>query len=303
LLLLSFAAAAESLGGSTAMTAMHGLKLVSVAIVAQAVWSMARALCPDVPRAVIACATAAAALFLPTPLTQMAGIVLGGVAGALLVRAQATPASQLPQLVSRKAGALALVFFASLFAGLLVLRTARPNGLLAMLEAFYRAGALVFGGGHVVLPLLHGSFVTNGWVSNDAFLAGYGAAQAVPGPLFTFAAYVGAVASPSPQPIIGAAVGIIGIFLPGLLMMAGALPFWGAMRSHPSARRAVAGVNAAVVGLLAAALCTPVWTSAVLGATDITLAVAGFVLLTFFRLPPLVIVALTVIGSVVASLF
>jgi chromate transporter len=298
LLLLSFAALAGSLGGSMAVTIMHGLKLVSVSIVAQAVWSMARALCPDLQRVLIACVTGAAILLLSTPLTQTAAIVLGGIAGVLLVPTQAMPASQLPQLITRKAGTIALALFAALFIGLLVLRSYRPDGLVAMFEAFYRSGALVFGGGHVVLPLLHGSFVTNGWVSNDAFLAGYGAAQAVPGPLFTFAAYLGAVASPSPQPVMGAAIGIAGIFLPGLLMMSGALPFWGAMRSHPSARRAMAGANAAVVGLLAAALCTPVWTGAVFDVADAVLAVGGFVLLVFFRLPPLIVVVLTVVASV-----
>src|SRR5262249_23766196 len=169
---------------------------------------------------------------------------------------------------------------------------------VALFDAFYRSGALVFGGGHVVLPLLREAFVAPGWVGDDAFLAGYGAAQAVPGPLFTFAAYLGAVVHPTPHGIAGAALGLFGIFLPGLLILLGVLPFWDSLRKRVAAQAAMRGVNAAVVGLLGAALYNPLWTSSVKGPGDFALAIFGFILLTAWRLPPLVVVIVSALGGV-----
>jgi chromate transporter len=169
---------------------------------------------------------------------------------------------------------------------------------LALFDAFYRAGALVFGGGHVVLPLLRSAVVGPGWVSDDAFLAGYGAAQAVPGPLFTFAAYLGAVMRPEPNGLPGAAIALAGVFLPGLLLVAGALPFWDALRQRALAQAALRGANAAVVGILGAALYHPVWTSAILSPRDFALAVVGFVLLAVWQAPPWLVVVLTAAGGV-----
>ena len=171
----------------------------------------------------------------------------------------------------------------------------------ALFEAFYRSGALVFGGGHVVLPLLREAFVTPGWVSDDAFLAGYGAAQAVPGPLFTFAAYLGAVVRPPPHGLAGAALGLIAIFLPGLLILTGMLPFWDRFRRWASAQAMMRGVNAAVVGLLGAALYTPVWTSSVHTPGDFATALIGFVLLTVWRAPPLIVVVFSALAGIALS--
>ena len=193
--------------------------------------------------------------------------------------------------VSKTAGAIALAAFLVLLLGLPVLRSLTGSSGIALFDAFYRSGALVFGGGHVVLPLLRDAFVTPGWVSDDAFLAGYGAAQAVPGPLFTFAAYLGTVVAAEPHGLAGAVLGLIGIFLPGMLVLLGALPFWDSFRKRAGTQAVMRGVNAAVVGLLGAALYNPVWTSAVHGPRDFGIALVGFVLLVVWRAPPLVVVA------------
>jgi chromate transporter len=204
--------------------------------------------------------------------------------------------------VSRAVGFAALTAFFLLLIGLPVLRGFMASQAIALFEAFYRSGALVFGGGHVVLPLLSEAVVKPGWVSEDAFLAGYGAAQAVPGPLFTFAAYLGAVVHSPPNGLAGAALGLIAIFLPGVLILMGTLPFWDAFRKRAGAQAMMRGVNAAVVGLLAAALYNPVWTSAVNTPGDFGLALVGFVLLTVWQTPPLVVVAITALGGVVLAL-
>jgi chromate transporter len=200
--------------------------------------------------------------------------------------------------VSRTAGLVALAAFFLLLAGLPLLRIVTGSDSVALLDAFYRSGALVFGGGHVVLPLLREAFVTPGWVGDDAFLAGYGAAQAVPGPLFTFAAYLGTVVSPLPHGLAGAVLGVIAIFLPGMLILTGCLPFWDSFRTRPAAQAAMRGINAGVVGLLGAALYSPVWTSSVRAPGDFAVALVGFVLLTVWRAPPLVVVALSAAGGV-----
>ena len=298
--LVLFAYGATVLSGPIGVGLIHGLKLVAVAIVAQAVWGMARVLCPDRERASIAVAAALIILLFSTsPVAQIAAIALGGVAGLWLCRAELPPATgHIAVPVSRTTGFLALAVFFLLLAGLPVLRGLGLWPGAALFEAFYRSGALVFGGGHVVLPLLREAFVTPGWISDDAFLAGYGAAQAIPGPLFSFAAYLGAVVRPSPHGLFGAALGLIGIFLPGLLILVGTLPFWDALRKRASARAVMRGVNAAVVGLLGAALYNPVWTSSVKLPGDFAIALVGFVILTVWRAPPIIVVLIGALGGI-----
>ena len=298
--LVLFAYGATLLSGPVGVGLIHGLKLVAVAIVAQAVWGMARVLCPDRERASIAVAAALIILLFSTsPVAQIAAIALGGVAGLWLCRAELPPATgHIAVPVSRTTGFLALAVFFLLLAGLPVLRGLGLWPGAALFEAFYRSGALVFGGGHVVLPLLREAFVTPGWISDDAFLAGYGAAQAIPGPLFSFAAYLGAVVRPSPHGLFGAVLGLIGIFLPGLLILVGTLPFWNALRKRASARTVMRGVNAAVVGLLGAALYNPVWTSSVKLPGDFAIALVGFVILTVWRAPPIIVVLIGALGGI-----
>jgi chromate transporter len=298
LLMTAFAYGAGELGGPIGQGVIHGLKLVAVAIVAQAVWGMAHTLCPDRDRASIACVAALMILFSASPAIQVGTILMGAIAGFWLCRAP-PPASTgtVGTAVSRRVGIGALMAFCLLLVGLPVL--GRVSQGAALFDAFYRSGALVFGGGHVVLPLLSKAFVTPGWVSDDSFLAGYGAAQALPGPLFTFAAYLGAVVRPAPHGIAGAALGLLGIFLPGILILLGALPFWDALRKRASAQAIMRGINAAVVGLLGAALYNPLWISSVKSADDFAVALAGFVLLTTWRTPPLIVVVLGTFCGVV----
>jgi chromate transporter len=301
--LVLFAYGASALGGPVGTGLVHGLKLVAVAIVAQAVWGMARSLAPDKQRASIACAAALLLLFTTSSLAQIGAIVLGGIAGLLLCRAeQAEGASHITMPVSRAAGMVALAAFCILLAGLPVLARLVPSPGIALFEAFYRSGALVFGGGHVVLPLLREAVVAPGWVSDDVFLTGYGAAQAVPGPLFTFAAYLGAVVKGSPSGIAGAAMALVGIFLPGMLILLAALPFWDSFRKRLTAQAVMRGVNAAVVGILGAALYNPVWTSSVQGPRDFAIALVGFVLLVAWRAPPLVVVAFSAAAGICVAM-
>ena len=302
IVLVLFAFGAPSLGGPFGSGLLHGLKLVAVAIVAQAVWGMARTLCPDRERASIAAVASLFILLSASSVTQIAAILLGAVAGLWLCRGVPPPAAgQVTMPVSRRAGIAALATFSILLVGVLVPAHSSSNAL-DLFAAFYRSGALVFGGGHVVLPLLREAFVTPGWVSDDAFLAGYGAAQAVPGPLFTFAAYLGAVVKPEPNGLAGAVLGLIGIFLPGILILIGMLPFWDALRVRPGAQAAMRGINAAVVGLLGAALYNPVWTSSVKTPADFGVALVGFVLLVASRAPPLVVVVVGALGGIVLAL-
>ena len=296
ILLVLFAYGAGFLQGPLGAGLLHGLKLVAVAIVAQAVWGMARTLCPDRERASIAAVASVIVLFGGTSLAQISAIVFGAAAGLWLCRGgQPSESGHLIVPISRRAGMAALIVFFILLAGLPLLRNLSSDA--ALFDAFYRSGALVFGGGHVVLPLLREAFVTPGWVNDDAFLAGYGAAQAVPGPLFTFAAYLGAVANPAAHGVPGAALGLIGIFLPGILVLLGTLPVWDALRRKTFAQAMMRGVNAAVVGLLGAALYNPVWTSSVREPGDFALALVGFVLLIAWRAPPLVVVIVSAIGG------
>jgi chromate transporter len=291
ILLVAFAYGASAFAGPAGQGVIHGLKIVAVAVVAQAVWGMARTLVPDRERASIALVAVLVVVFAGGSFGQIAAIAFGAVAGLGFCRGgPATATGHLSFPVSRWMGAACLITFFVLLVLLPLAADAVGIQGFALFNAFYRAGALVFGGGHVVLPLLQAQVVQPGWVTNDVFLAGYGAAQAVPGPLFTFAAYLGAVMRPEPNGVIGAAIALVGVFLPGLLLVVGALPFWDALRTRPVAQAALGGANAAVVGVLGAALYNPVWTSAILTPYDFALALVGFVLLTAWQLPPWIVV-------------
>jgi chromate transporter len=297
-LLLAFAFGADAFAGPLGQDVIHGLKLVAVAVVAQAVWGMARTLAPDRERATIALAAVLVVVFVPTAFGQIAAIAAGAVAGTLWCRrVDQGAAGHMPISISRRAGMLLLALFLLLLLGLPAIAALSSLPGLALFEAFYRAGALVFGGGHVVLPLLETRVVDPGWVSSDAFLAGYGAAQAVPGPLFTFAAYLGAIVEPGPGAVFGASIALLGIFLPGMLLLMGALPFWDGLRHYAGARAAMAGTNAAVVGILGVALYHPVWTSAVASPSDFAVALTAFILLTAWRVPPWLVVVVTVLAA------
>jgi chromate transporter len=282
---------------------LHGLKLVAVAIVAQAVWGMARTLCPDRERASIAGGAALIVLLSTSAFSQLAAILFGAVIGAWLCRKSPSAAGeQAPIKVSRRVGVAALTAFFGLLFGLPLLRSLTDSQAIAMMEAFYRSGALVFGGGHVVLPLLQGTVVAPGWVDYDTFLAGYGAAQAVPGPLFTFAAYLGAVMKPEPNGLAGAALALVVIFLPGILLHLGTLPFWESFRRRTGTQAVMRGINAGVVGLLGAALYDPIWTSSVRGPKDFAVVLVGFILLMAWKSPPVVVVAVSALGGAMFAL-
>jgi chromate transporter len=253
---------------------------------------MARTLTPDARRAGLALAAVAMVTVLSAAVGQVAAIGFGALAGLFLCREATAAAPAIPSgVVPARVGLAALGVFLLLLIGAPLLAAWTEKPAVARFDAFYRSGALVFGGGHVVLPLLKQAVVDPGWVSQDAFLAGYGAAQAMPGPLFTFGAFLGAAMNTPPNGILGAVLGLLAIFLPGLLILVAALPFWGRLRARPSAQAAMRGANAAVVGVLAAALYDPVWTSAVLDRADFALVLGGFVLLTALRAPPIVVVA------------
>lgn len=277
--------------GWAASGAVHGLKLAAVAIVAQAVWGMGKALCPDRLRAGLAVAAALLVLALPHTLGQLGAIALGGFAGWRMLRlTHLPPARHRDYGISKPVGAVLLGVFGLLLIALPAYGAASGSMLASAIAVFYQAGALVFGGGHVVLPLLQAGVVPPGWVSNDAFLAGYGAAQTVPGPLFTFAAYLGAT---MPAPLggwLGGVAMLAAIFTPGFLLVLGALPFWESVRRREAIQRAMAGINAGVVGVLASALYDPVWISAVHSKADFGLALAAFGLLVYGRLSPVVVV-------------
>ncbi|QDG56038.1 chromate efflux transporter [Pseudomonas sp. NIBRBAC000502773] len=270
---------------------LHGLKVVAVAVVAQAVWGMARNLCTDAPRVAVMLLAACVALLQTSAWGQVGVILIAGMAGMLLFKpTPPTAHDALPVTISRRAGALWLSLFVLLLASLPILAQLMPNPTLAVTDAFYRTGALVFGGGHVVLPLLQAEVVPRHWVSNDVFLAGYGAAQAMPGPLFTFAAFLGASMAQAPNGWLGGLLCLLAIFAPSFLLVLGALPFWESLRRSPRTQAALAGVNAAVVGLLLAALYQPVWTSAIFTAQDVALALIGLVALMVWKLPTWLVV-------------
>ena len=279
---------------------LHGLKLAAVAVVAQAVWGMSRNLAPDRERATIAIVAAIVALTWHSAVTPVLIIVIAGVVGWRLLPAPVTESDRvaISQRIRPWMGIVALVLFFVLLLGLPSLRqVSGENQTLAVVDSFYRSGSLVFGGGHVVLPLLQSEVVAPGWVGNETFLAGYGAAQAVPGPLFTFSAYLGTVMIPEPNGVIGGLIALGAIFLPAFFLTIGPLPFWDILRRRPAFQSVLRGVNAAVVGLLLAALYDPVWTSAVKDASDFALASAALGLLMLWKLPPWLVVILSALGG------
>lgn len=301
ILLFAFAEIFPSISGGIGDGAIHGLKLVAVAVVSQGVLGMARQLCPDAPRASIAAISAAVLLVSGAAWMQVLVVALGAMAGLALLRdVPSVSGAALDAPYGMRVGTILLAAFALLLFGLPLAAHERP-GLLSVVDGFYRAGALVFGGGHVVLPLLRETVVAPGWVSADDFLAGYGAAQAVPGPMFTLSAYLGARLPGAQGGAIGSGVALVSIFLPGFLLVAGALPLWRSIATKPLAVRAVAGVNAAVVGLLAAALYDPVWTSAIASPVDVAIAMVGFTLLVAWRASALVVVLWCVAASLAAA--
>ncbi|MCE8020103.1 chromate efflux transporter [Halomonas sp. MCCC 1A11036] len=302
IVLVLFALGAAVLDGPISQGIIHGLKVTAVAIVAHAVWGMARSLCPDSQRAGIALAAVFTVVLVSGPLGQVSAIVVGALAGMALCRAHAeADVHDLPLPISTRAGHLAGLVFVMLLLGLPPLAWATPNATLAVMDAFYRAGALVFGGGHVVLPLLEAEVVQSGWVSADEFLTGYGATQAVPGPLFTFTAYLGAVMAPLGGSLFGAALALVMIFLPGMLLLVAVLPHWNRFRRWDSAQALMRGANAAVVGILGAALYQPVWTSAILGPYEFALALTGFLLLSVWKLPAWSVVLILAGGGILIT--
>jgi chromate transporter len=297
-LLVLFAYGVADNGAMLSQGWVHGLKIAAVAVVAHALLGMMRTLTPDRIRASVALLAAIIALAVPSAFGQIGAIVIGGLLGLLCLPPGTAPPRREPaNLPGRAAGLAALGLFALLLAGLPLLESVTGSGSLALFNGFYRIGSLVFGGGHVVLPLLQAELVPAGWIGNDAFLAGYGAAQAVPGPLFTFAAYLGAV--------IGgwrtALLCLVAIFLPSFLLVTGALPFWGILRAKPAVQSALRGVNAAVVGLLLAAFYDPVWTAGIVSRGDFGLAAAAFLLLLMWRTPPWLVVLICAAGGQVLA--
>jgi chromate transporter len=305
LAMILFGYGVTALGNLADSAWLHGLKIVAVAVVAQAVWGMARNLCPDRERATIAVGVAMVVLAIPSALGQIGAIAGGGLVGWWLLRnGPQLPEQELLAIHLPRAWSIAaLASFVALLVGLPMLAAANPSHALVLFDSFYRSGSLVFGGGHVVLPLLQAAVVPPGWVTNDAFLAGYGAAQAVPGPLFTFSAYLGTVMGPAPNGWLGGLICLAAIFLPSFLLLIGVLPFWDTLRRRSGVRSALRGVNAAVVGLLLAALYRPVWTSAILGPADFAIGILAFLMLALWAMPPwLVVIFGAVAATVVAGI-
>lgn len=301
LLLLAFAALLPLLSGPVGQAALHGLKIVAFAVVADAVLGMARKLTPDIQRGAIALGAAALLILFSSAWLQVLVVLGGAIAGMLMCKpAAADSAAAFTVRYGTRTGTILLVVFGALLLGLPLLML-QGGSLISLAEAFYRAGALVFGGGHVVLPLLEDSLVATGWVSNEDFLAGYGAAQAIPGPMFAFSAYLGAVI-PTGQPgWVGAGIALLFMFLPGFLLVAGVLPFWQAVAHNAVAGKAIAGVNAAVVGLLAAALYDPIFTAAIQNVFDLIIGGIGFAMLAVWRLSPLAAVGWCSIATVLVA--
>lgn len=302
-LMVAFAYGASWFTGPVGDGVLSGLQIVAVAIVAQAVIGMARTLAPDRRRASIAVVAAITAVLLAGSAGQIVAIVLGAVAGVLWCRDKLTSTSEALRFhVRRRVGVVCLVVFAVLLVGGPLLATALDAPGLTLFDTFYRAGSLVFGGGHVMLPLLHTGVVNPGWITEHQFLTGYGAAQAVPGPLFTFAAYLGALSTVGPGGVFGAAIALVAIFLPGFLLLLGVLPFWNTLRTRAWAQALVRGANAAVVGILAAALYSPVFSTAITGSGPFALALLCFVLLMTWKLPPWVVVLVGAAGGILLEM-
>jgi chromate transporter len=297
IVLVAFAFGLQRFGVSDAGW-LHGLKIAAVAVVANAVWGMARTLAPDRERATIAVLSAVIVLVWPGAPGQVLVIALAGLIGwRLLTGAAGEARVSLPPSISRRTAVASLVVFLVLLGTLPLVRQVVTNQAFVIFDSFFRVGSLVFGGGHVVLPLLQAEVVPPGWVTNEEFVAGYGAAQAVPGPLFTFAAYLGAVMHQKPNGIAGAAIALVAIFLPTFLMVVGALPFLSAFRTRAGFQAALRGINAAVVGLLLAALYHPVWTSAIHTSADLALALIAFALLALWAVPAWLVVVIAALGG------
>ncbi|HEU0216103.1 MAG TPA: chromate efflux transporter [Stellaceae bacterium] len=283
---------------------LHGLKIVAVAVVANALWGMAKNLCPDALRATIAVAAAVAMLAMPSAASQVGAIIVGGLLGWWLLKGSDTGSGSaaLAIRIPRAWSIVAAFLFAALLIGLPLVRTLVSSQALAEFDSFYRSGALVFGGGHVVLPLLQAEVVPPGWVSNEAFLAGYGAAQAVPGPLFTLSAYLGTVMRPVPNGWLGGLICLVAIFLPSFLLLIAALPYWETLRRQPAVQSALRGINAAVVGILLAALYNPVWTSAIFAPRDFAVGAVAFLMLAVWAVPPWLVVVLGAVATAAVAL-
>jgi chromate transporter len=298
LALIAFAFGIGAFTNTTDAGWLHGLKIVAVAVVAQAVWGMARSLCPDSERATIAILASIVTLAWPTAVGQLSSIAIAGLFGIMIFPGIVSSSiSPMRFPVGKKTGLIAWVIFFALLVGLPFGRQIAPTHALEVFDSFFRVGSLVFGGGHVVLPLLQTEVVGPGWVTNEQFVAGYGATQAVPGPLFTFSAYLGALMSSEPNGWTGASLALVAIFLPSFLLVIGALPFWDVLRTMPVFQSALKGINAAVVGLLLAALYKPVWTSAIYSPADFGLGLVAFGLLMFWKCPPWLVVLLTAAGG------
>jgi len=302
LAMLAFAYGVSSFGDVLDSGWLHGLKIVAVAVVAQAVWGMAVNLTPDRARVSVAIVAAVTVLAWSSALSQILVIVVAGLIGwRLLPRGAALPIHPLRVAISRRSAVVAWGLFASLLVLLPIAAEIGGGQGLAIFDSFYRAGSLVFGGGHVVLPLLQAEVVPPGWITNAEFIAGYGAAQAVPGPLFTFSAYLGAMIWGGSNAWVGATIALVAIFLPSFLLIFGALPFWDLLRARVGFQAALRGINAGVVGILLAALYDPVWTSAIEAPEDFAVALVAFGLLVFWKLPPWVVVILAALGGELVS--
>ncbi len=304
LIMLGFALVVEQWGGHFHEGWLHGLKVVVLGVVAQATLSMFRRLCPDWPRRVLALVALTVALALAGSPGQLSAIALGGLVGWLRLGHRVGVEAQAPTRmpVRRRTGVVCLALFFGLLLLLPAMRTLDPSGVLALLDGFYRAGALVFGGGHVILPLLQAEVVRPGFVGQELFLAGYGVAQALPGPIFTFATYLGALAAVPLPALLTAALCLLVLFLPSVLLLLGVLPFWTTLRALPGMGGALAGVGAAVVGLLGAVLIDPIWPTAIQTPLDLLLAGAVFAVLLWGRMPPwLVVVAGAAIGAMLPA--
>jgi chromate transporter len=299
LALILFAYGVTALKGAVAHAGwLHGLKVVAVAVVALAIWGMAKTLCPDRPRGTVAILAAILMLAWPSSWGQIVVILLGGLFGMLFLKTDTiTDHVSLHIPISRIVAATLLGLFGALLVGIPLLASLVPNHTLMLIDRFYRTGSLVFGGGHVVLPLLQAAVVSPGWISKDLFLVGYGAAQAVPGPLFTFSAYLGTVMQPGPSGWVYGIICLIAIFLPSFLLVLGILPFWEKLRREKGVRSVLMGVNAAVVGLLLAVFYNTVWTNGILSEKDFILGLAAFGLLSLWKIPPWLVVAVTALGS------
>ena len=302
LILIGFASSLSLITNPTGAAAIHGLKLVACAVVADAVIGMSKKLCPDIQRRLIALIAALGAIFIATNWMPILIVLAGACAGVGFCRERmAIQHDQIQVSYSRKWGLSMLTAFIVIFIGLVFFTDQQELAQVA--HAFYEAGSLVFGGGHVVLPLLENSVVSNGWISSEDFLAGYGASQAIPGPMFAFAAYLGAIIPTEYSPWLGAVVALLCMFLPGFLLILAALPFWQLIAQNPIATNALAGVNASVVGILAATLYDPIVTTGITSLSDLAIVLAALVMLTICKYSPLYAVIGCVSASIACSYF